>query len=220
MRSCSSEMSETHNIRDRVAFSDCEIVGHSRPYEKRVQCGPNSWLMETGAICTPFVAGEPRPSCFSAISRTSSVALFHGSDSSNKNVAFSVDSRRERKIIASEALNSDSSFRSPQFKPYSGASDLQQTQVVDFDFGSENSPAKGSSGSSSPDLFCANPSSEGERCMKDTDHPIRHPSVHPRLSGRVRSQRSCAGCDDQFGRGQNTGLGWRAPLLCTFPCPK
>jgi hypothetical protein len=203
-----------------VASSDCEIVGRNRPYEKWVQCGPNSWLMETGAICTPFVAGEPRPSFFSAISRTSSVALFQGSDSGSKNVAFFLESRRERKIIASEALNSESSFRSPQFKPYSGASDLQQEQMVDFGCGSENSPAKGSSGSSSPALSCANTSSEGEQCMKDTDHPIRHPSVHPRLSGRVRSQRGCAGRNDQFGHGQNTGLGWSDPTFAHVSVPK
>jgi hypothetical protein len=66
-----------------------------------------------------------------------------------------------------------------------------------------------------------NSSSEGEQCMKDTDHPIRHPLRHPRIFGRGRNRRSCAWHDDQFGRGQNTGLGWRAtPLLCTFPCPK
>jgi hypothetical protein len=28
-------------------------------------------------------------------------------------------------------------------------------------------------------------SSEGERCMKDTDHPIRHPLRHPRVFGRA-----------------------------------
>lgn len=50
--------------------------------------------------------------------------------------------------------------------------------------------------------------SEGDGCMKDTDHPIRHPSVHRRIFGRVRSRRSCAWHNDQFGRGQNTGLGW------------
>src|SRR6266853_3725851 len=169
-------MNETHNIRDRVVLSDSEIVGRNRPYEKWLQSGPNSWLVETRAICTPFVAGEPRPHFFSAIPRISFVALFRGYDSGSKNVAFFLASRRECKIIASEALNSDWSFRSPQFKPYFGASDLQQAQVVDFGCGSVNSPAKGSSGSSSPGLFCANTSSEGERCMKDTDHPIGHPS--------------------------------------------
>ena len=47
-------------------------------------------------------------------------------------------------------------------------------------------------------------SSEGERCMKDTVHPIVHFSVHPSISRSVRSKRSCAWHDDQFGRGQNT----------------
>jgi hypothetical protein len=63
-------------------------------------------------------------------------------------------------------------------------------------------------------------SSEGERCMKDTDHPTRHPSVHPRIFGRVRSRRSCACDDDQFGRGQNTGLGWNDPTFVHVSVPK
>ena len=62
--------------------------------------------------------------------------------------------------------------------------------------------------------------SEGERCMKDTDHPIRHPSRHPRIFGRVRSRRSCACHDDQFGRGQNTGLGWSDPTFVHVSVPK
>jgi hypothetical protein len=45
--------------------------------------------------------------------------------------------------------------------------------------------------------------SEGERCMKDTDHPVVHLSVHLRIFGRARSRRSCACRDAQFGRGQS-----------------
>jgi len=213
-------MSETHNIRDRLAFSDREIVGRNRPHEKWLQSGPNSCLTETSAIRTPFAAGEPRPHFFSAISHTSFVALFPGSDSGSKNVAFLLASRRERKIIASETLNSDSSFRSPQSKTYSGASDLRQAQVIDFRCCSENSGARWASGASFLSLFCANPSSEGERCMKHTVHPIRHPSVHPRIFGRVGSRRSCAWHDDQFGRRQNTGLGWSDPTFVHVSVPK
>ncbi len=213
-------MSETHNIRDRLAFSDREIVGRNRPYEKWLQSGPNSCLTETSAIRTPFVAGEPRPHFFSAISRISFVALFPGSDSGSKNIASFQTSRRECKIIVSETPNSDSPFRSPQFKAYSGASGLQQAQVVDFGCGSENSHAKGDSRPSSLSVFCANTSSKGERCMKDTVHPIRHPSVHPRIFGRVGSRRSCAWHDDQFGRRQNTGLGWSDPTFVHGSVPK
>ena len=67
---------------------------------------------------------------------------------------------------------------------------------------------------------CANASSEGERCMKHTIHPIRHPSVHPWIFGRVGSRRSCAWYDDQFGRGQNTGLGWSDPSFVHVSVPK
>ncbi len=61
---------------------------------------------------------------------------------------------------------------------------------------------------------------EGERRMKDTDHPIRHPLRHPRIFGRVRSRRSCASRDDRFGRGQNTGLGWSDPTFVHGSVPK
>lgn len=63
-------------------------------------------------------------------------------------------------------------------------------------------------------------SSEGERCMKDTVHPIVHFSVHPRIFGKVRSRRSCAWQDDQLGRGQNTGLGWSDPTFVHVSVPK
>jgi hypothetical protein len=63
-------------------------------------------------------------------------------------------------------------------------------------------------------------SSEGERCMKHTVHPLVHSSVHLRLSRRVRSRRSCGSYNDQFGRGQNTGLGWSDPTLVHGSVPK
>jgi len=63
-------------------------------------------------------------------------------------------------------------------------------------------------------------SSEGERCMKGTGHPIRHPLRHPRIFGRARNKRSCARRDDQFGRGQNTGLGWSDPTFVHVSVPK
>ncbi len=63
-------------------------------------------------------------------------------------------------------------------------------------------------------------SSEGKRCMKDTDHPVGHLSVHLRIFGSVQSRRSCAWHDDQFGRGQNTGLGWSDPTFVHVSVPK
>jgi hypothetical protein len=63
-------------------------------------------------------------------------------------------------------------------------------------------------------------SSEGERCMKHTVHPLVHLSVHVRISRRVRSRRSCGWHDDQFGRGQNTGLGWSDPTFVHDSVPK
>jgi hypothetical protein len=63
-------------------------------------------------------------------------------------------------------------------------------------------------------------SSEGERCMKDTDHPIVHFSVHLRIFGKAHRRKSCACRGDQFGRGQNTGLGWSDPTFVHVSVPK
>jgi len=68
--------------------------------------------------------------------------------------------------------------------------------------------------------FRPHASSEGEQCMKDPDHPIRHPLRHPRIFGRGRNRRSCAWHDDQFGRGQNNGLGWSDPTCVHGSVPK
>ena len=54
---------------------------------------------------------------------------------------------------------------------------------------------------------------QGDGCMKDTDHHIRHPRGH--LGDRANAQRTrgCGWRDDQFGRWQNTVLGWSDPTL-------
>ena len=57
------------------------------------------------------------------------------------------------------------------------------------------------------------PTWEGDGCMKDTNHRIRHRRGHcvDRASGQ--GTRGCAWRDDQFGRGQNTVLGWSDPTF-------
>ena len=54
---------------------------------------------------------------------------------------------------------------------------------------------------------------EGEVCMKDTDHHMRHPRGHLGDRASVQGTRGCAWRDDQFGRGQNTVLGWSDPTF-------
>jgi hypothetical protein len=56
--------------------------------------------------------------------------------------------------------------------------------------------------------------------MKDTVHPVGHLSVHLRIFGGAQNRRSCACDDDQFGRGQNTGLGWSDPTFVHVSVPK
>ncbi len=54
---------------------------------------------------------------------------------------------------------------------------------------------------------------KGDGCMRDTDHHIRHPRGH--LGDRVSAKwtNGCAQRDDQFGRAQNTELGWSDPTF-------
>ena len=49
--------------------------------------------------------------------------------------------------------------------------------------------------------------------MKDTDHHLRHPRGHLADRASAQGTRGCALRDDQFGRGQNTVLGWSDPTF-------
>jgi hypothetical protein len=213
-------MCEPHEIRDRLAFSECEIVGRNCPYAKWLQAGPNCWPAETSVIGAPFVGGQLWPHFFFTISRASSEALFRGSDSGTKYAVLFLASRQVYKIIAPETLNRDSTFPRPQSGPCSDVSDLNLGQELDFVSGSENSRANERSDISSLILFSADTTSKGERCIKGTDHLPVHPLVHPRISGGARSQRGCASRNDQIGRGQNTGLGWSDTTFVHVSVPK
>jgi hypothetical protein len=68
--------------------------------------------------------------------------------------------------------------------------------------------------------ICRDSPSEGDRCMKDTHHPMRHLPRHHRIFAKVRSRRSCACHDHQFGHGRNTGLGWSDPTFVHVSVPK
>jgi hypothetical protein len=61
---------------------------------------------------------------------------------------------------------------------------------------------------------------KGDGCMRDTDHHIRHPRGHfeDRVSGKWTN--GCAQRDDQFGRAQNTELGWSDPTFAHGSVPK
>ena len=49
--------------------------------------------------------------------------------------------------------------------------------------------------------------------MKDTDHHMRHPRGHLDNRASAQGTRGCVWRDDQFGRGQNTVLGWSDPTF-------
>jgi len=61
---------------------------------------------------------------------------------------------------------------------------------------------------------------EGDGCMNGTHHHIRHPRGHPGDRASYQRARGCAWHDDQFGRGQNTVLGWSDPTLAHGSVPK
>jgi len=56
--------------------------------------------------------------------------------------------------------------------------------------------------------------------MKDTDHHMRHPRGHFSDRASAQGTRGCVWCDDKFGRGQNTLLGWSDPTLGHGSVPK
>ena len=68
-----------------------------------------------------------------------------------------------------------------------------------------------------PSLFATR---EGDGCMKDTDHHIRHPRGHLGDRASAQGTRSCAWRDNQFGRGQNNALGWSDPTFARGSVPK
>jgi hypothetical protein len=56
--------------------------------------------------------------------------------------------------------------------------------------------------------------------MKDTDHHMRHPRGHFSDRASAKGTRGCAWRDDQFGREQNTVLGWSDPTFGHGSVPK
>lgn len=215
-------MNESDHIRDRRALLDREIMGHNRPSEKRLQPAANYSSLLIEGICSAFSATNvdcvfPMP-----FLRITSLAPFRSSDSANRDVTCFGACFPICENVLLEMLDFHSLFRSPRFRAVFWGLECSPDQEVNFGRGSENSYAKASSGISSaiaPGLCCAKTSLEGDGCMKDTHHPIRHPSVHPLIFGRVLSRGSCASSDHQFGRRQNTGLGWSDPTFVHVSVP-
>jgi len=56
--------------------------------------------------------------------------------------------------------------------------------------------------------------------MKDTDHHMCHPRGHHGDRANAQGTRGCAWRDNQYGRGQNTVLGWSDPTFAHGSVPK
>ena len=180
------------DVRSRRAFFRFEIVRQNQPLEMELESTPEFSLFRNARSSRP-IFGMRFGHIFSlAFLSSSSVAAFRGPNSDSRNEVCFATSRQAREIVAPEAPHSHAVFLSIR------------RCLLDQRMAS----------------LLRDSSSEGERCMKDTDHPIRHLLRHPRIFGRVRNRRSCAWHNDQFGRGQNTGLGWSDPTFVHVSVPK
>jgi hypothetical protein len=186
------------DVRSRLTFFGCEIVGRNRPSKRRRRSGLQSWLSETERIGASFSTAHFEGICSSSSLGAFSVAPFRSSPSGSGNVTcFAVWFPICENILL-ETLDFRSSFRSPRFEHSSRPPNL----------------------SLPTDFSCTKTCSVGDGCINDTDHHRRHPSGHPKIFGRVRRRSSCTSGDDQFGRGQNTGLGWSDPTFVHVSVPK
>ena len=168
----SVDMDGIHDVRSRRAFFDREIVRRNPILEMELESTPNFSLSETRAVCDSLFGIAFGHICSLTFLITSSVALFRGSDSESTNGVCFAASWQAHKSMALEA---------PHFHAASLGIRPDACWINEWR------------------LSFANTSSEGERYMTDTDHPVGHPSVHHQILGRVRRRRSCACHDDQFG---------------------
>src|SRR5258708_6471984 len=56
---------------------------------------------------------------------------------------------------------------------------------------------------------------QGDGCMKDTEHPVRHPRVHLPDRASVRRPRGCARQNGSYGRGMAPSWAGATPLFAT-----
>jgi hypothetical protein len=84
----------------------------------------------------------------------------------------------------------------------------------------ETAEKKGRRGALVPHLCLASNRPKGDGRVKDTDHPTRHPSVHTMILGSARRKKTCAWPEVQFGRVQNTEVGWSDPTFVHVSVPK
>jgi hypothetical protein len=181
------------DVRGRQVFFGCEIMRRKQTLERELKLTPNFSLSEMRVAFSPLLGTAFEHIVSLQFLSSSFVAAFHGLDSDARNGVCFSGSRQAHEIIAPEA-------------PHSHAALLS----IRSDAFWINKWCR---------LF-ANASSEGERCTKDTDHPLRHPLRHHRIFGRVPNKGGSAWRNDPFGLAQNTGLGWSDPPFVHVSVPK
>jgi hypothetical protein len=131
-------------LTSRRVFFDRDTVRQNQRLEMELQFAPSFYVSETWPLCTS-IFGMRFGCIFSlAFLSSSSVAAFHGPNSDSRNGLCFATSRQASEIIAPEAPHSHAVFPS-----------IRQDACWISEWGRS----------------CANASSEGERCMKDTVHP-------------------------------------------------
>ena len=188
----SADMVEMPDVRRRQAFFGREIMRQDQTLGNKLKFTPTFFLSEMRAVCGPLVGMTFAHTVSLQFLSSSFVAAFHVLDSDGRNGECFSGSRQAHEIIALEAPCFDAALLS----------------IPDAFWINKWRP-----------LF-ANASSEGERCMKDTNHPLRHPLRHHRIFGRARRRTGCPWRGGEFGRGQNTGLGWSDPTFVHVSVPK
>ena len=185
-------LADMADVRLRQLLFGCEIMRRNQTLERELKFTHNFPFSDMRTVCSQLLGITFVHTISLQFLSSSFVAAFLGLDSEAKSGEFFSGSRQAHEIIAPEA---------PCFH-------AALLSIPDAFWINRWRP-----------LF-ANASSEGERCMKDTNHLLRHPLRHHRIFGRARRRTGCPWRGGEFGRGQNTGLGWSDPTFVHVSVPK
>jgi hypothetical protein len=188
----SADTSGARDVKNRRALFRFEIVCQDQPLEMALESALDFSHSEMRAAREPFFSRRIGRIVPLPCLNSCPVAAFRDADSGSRNGLCFATARQAAEIIALETPHSPSVFPSFRQNPFWSNKCCQS---------------------------CASASSEGDWCMKDTDHPIRHPLRHRRIFGRARNRGDYTQRSDQFGRGQNTGLGWSDPTFAHDSVP-
>jgi len=174
------------NVRSCRAFFYHAILRQNQWLEIELQFAPNFYVSETRPICISIFGMRFGYILSLAFLNSSSVAAFRGPNSDSRDGVCFATSRQASEIIAPEAPQSHAVFLS-----------IRQDACWINEWRRSY----------------ANASSEGERCMKDTDHPIRALCVTLRFSEGSEGQEVTQGTTINLGAGKTPDWAGATPHL-------